>query len=51
MTKLALICKSTKNGSFNFAEWLAPCVGAKTNVQLWVGNCLKNAWWAKSKKH
>jgi len=26
-----------KNGSFDFAEGLASCVGAKANVPLWVG--------------
>jgi hypothetical protein len=30
-----------KNGSFDFAEGLASCVGAKANVPLWVGNCFK----------
>jgi hypothetical protein len=28
-----------KNGSFDFAEGLDLCVGAKANVPLWVGNC------------
>lgn len=28
-------------GSFDFAEALALCVGAKANVPMWVGNCFK----------
>jgi hypothetical protein len=40
-----------KNGSFAFAEGLASCVGAKTNVPLRVVNCLKNIRSAKNNKH
>jgi len=41
-----------KNGSFDFAEALVLSVGAKANVPLWVGNCLKKcAMGKKNKKH
>jgi len=44
--------KRRENGSFDFAEALVLCVGAKANVPLWVGNCLKKcAMGKKNKKH
>ena len=48
--KVSLV--GSKNGSFDFAEALVLCVGAKANVPLWVGNCLKKcAMGKKNKKH
>jgi hypothetical protein len=47
-----------KNGSYDFAEGLASCVGAKANVPLGWAIVLKNVslfhrdkLWAKNKKH
>jgi len=36
-----------ENGSFDFAEALALCTGAKANVPLCVGNCFKKCAVAK----